>query len=418
MRAIIISDSRDYMGRLRRMLAGIVPDVEVSEYDPEQKGKPAPGYDWSAYDLLLIEDRLDGAESGLAWLASFALHDALPPAVLIAEQPDTFIARKAGEMEAIYVTRDSLDEKRLRGILADVVPDLSATSTPKKLAGKTFQNDSEVVRRLAEAGQAGGDTDGYKFVRLIGQGAQSRVYLAERVADNQTMVLKLLDLEDIADESMVQRFAREAELIAGVDSPYVIRFFDHGFTPSFGYIAVEFFARGDLKQRIENGIDTQTALIYTLNIAFGLEAIHSLDIVHRDLKPGNVMFRADDSLALADFGISRRLDESWDLTKTGAIIGTLSYLSPEQGLGRKVDQRTDLYALGMVMYEMLTGEKAFRANSPGALVYQHLHADVPTLPGEQARYQPILEKLLAKDPEDRYQTASELVVNLQPHCEA
>lgn len=418
MRAIIISDSRQYMGRLRRMLAAIVPEVEVSEYDPEQKGKPAPGFDWSAYDLLLIEDRLDGAESGLAWLASFTLHDALPPAVLIAEQPDAFIERKTGEMEAAYVVRGDLDEARLRALLKDAVPDLAATTTRRKLAGKTFQHDSEVVRRLAETSGSGADTDGYKFVRLIGQGAQSRVYLAERIADQQTMVLKLLDLEDIADESAVKRFAREAELIAGVNSPYVIRFFDHGFTPTFGYIAVEFFARGDLKQRIEHGIDTATALIYALNIAYGLEAIHSLDIVHRDLKPGNVMFRADDSLALADFGISRRLDDSWDLTKTGAIIGTLSYLSPEQGLGRKVDQRTDLYALGMVLFEMLTGEKAFKANSPGALVYQHLYADVPTLPEAQAAYQPILDRLLAKEPDDRYQTASELVVNLQPLCEA
>lgn len=418
MRAIIISDSKQYMGRLRRMLAAIIPEVEVSEYDPEQKGKPAPGFDWSSYDLLLIEDRLAGAESGLAWLASFALHDALPPAVLIAEQPDAFIERKTGEMETAYVVRGDLDETRLRALLKDAVPDLAATTTRRKLAGKTFQHDSEVVRRLAETSGSGSDTDGYKFVRLIGQGAQSRVYLAERIADQQTMVLKLLDLEDIAEESAVKRFAREAELIAGVNSPYVIKFFDHGFTPTFGYIAVEFFARGDLKQRIEHGIDTATALIYALNIAYGLEAIHSLDIVHRDLKPGNVMFRADDSLALADFGISRRLDDSWDLTKTGAIIGTLSYLSPEQGLGRKVDQRTDLYALGMVLFEMLTGEKAFKANSPGALVYQHLYADVPTLPDSQAAYQPILDRLLAKEPDDRYQTASELVVNLQPLCEA
>jgi serine/threonine protein kinase len=103
-------------------------------------------------------------------------------------------------------------------------------------------------------------------------------------------------------------------------------------------------------------------------------------IVHRDLKPGNIMFRSDDSLALADFGISKHLGGSWDLTKTGSILGTLNYLSPEQGLGKVVDQRTDLYGLGMTLFEMLTGEKAFHASSPGALVYQHLYADVPTLP--------------------------------------
>ena len=203
-------------------------------------------------------------------------------------------------------------------------------------------------------------------------------------------------------------------LIAGIDSPHVIKFFGHGFTPSYGYIAVEFFTRGDLKQRIENGISVDDGLLYTLHIAYGLQAIHDRGIVHRDIKPGNIMFRSDDSIALADFGISKHMDDSWNLTKTGAVIGTLSYLSPEQGLGQQIDHRADLYALGMVMFEMLSGKKAFHATSPGALVYQHLYADVPLLPDELSRYQRIIAKTLAKDPNDRYSSAQELIDNLTP----
>ena len=104
------------------------------------------------------------------------------------------------------------------------------------------------------------------------------------------------------------------------------------------------------------------------------------------------------------------------MTKTGSILGTLNYLSPEQGLGKRVDQRSDLYGAGMILFEMLTGRKAFHATSPGALVYQHLHADVPKLPEQLKHVQPIVDSLLAKDPDDRYQTASELVVNLLPFC--
>jgi serine/threonine protein kinase len=225
-----------------------------------------------------------------------------------------------------------------------------------------------------------------------------------------------MDLQSIDDATVTQRFAQEAILLSEIDSPYVVKFYGHDFTPKYGYIAVEFFTRGDLKQRIENGVNREESLLYTLNIAFGLEAIHTRNIVHRDLKPGNIMFRSDDSLALADFGISKDLGRSRDLTKTGSILGTLNYLSPEQGLGQQVDQRTDLYGLGMIMFEMLAGEKAYRASSPGALVYKHLYADVPTLPSHLAKYQSIIDHLLAKDPADRYQTASELVVNLQPHC--
>ncbi len=416
MRVIIISDSRDYMASVRRMLANLVSDVEVSEYDPDQSGRPGADFDWSAYDLLIIEDLLAGSESGLAWLAVFSIGARLPATILVAAQADDFVAGKVAEMSRTeYVLRDALDEARLRDLLDSLDVTLTPHSTARSLASVKFRHDSEIVRRLA-GGLSDDTSGGYKFVRLIGQGSQSRVYLAERLLDQQTLVLKVLDLDNIEDESVIARFQREAELIAGIESPYVIRFFDHGFTPSYGYIAVEFFTRGDLKQRIQNGIESADALLYALNIAYGLEAIHERGIVHRDLKPGNIMFRSDDSIALADFGISKHLDDSWGLTKTGAVVGTLSYLSPEQGLGRPIDHRTDIYALGIVLFEMLTGEKAFRATSPGALVYQHLHADVPLLPDPLARYQRIIAKTIAKDPDDRYQSASELIAHLAPLC--
>lgn len=416
MRAIIISDTSEHRGNVRRMLAELVPHVEVTEYDPEQHGQPGVDFDWSVYDVLLINDRLGGEESGLAWLAVFALNSRLPATIVIAERMDDFISKKIAEMPSTeYLTSDELTVANLGRLLDKLGIDQANRSTARGLSSMAFKNDSEIMRRLADT-NGGGGSDGYKFVRLIGQGSQSRVYLAERSVDRQTMVLKVLDLDLIDDVSAVQRFAREAELIASVDSPYVIKFYDHGFTPTFGYIAVEFFTRGDLKQRIENGIASEDALLYALNIAYGLQAIHALDIVHRDLKPGNIMFRSDDSIALADFGISKHLDDSWNLTKTGAVIGTLSYLSPEQGLGQPIDERTDIYALGMVLFEMLTGKKAFRANSPGALVYQHLYADIPLLPDELSRYQGIIAKTLAKDPNDRFNNAGELIEKLVPLC--
>lgn len=410
MRVIVISDSRDFMVELRHRLARIDHAVEVTEYDAAEQGRPGRGFDWTVYDLLVIDDRLAGEESGLAWLAMMGLASRLPATIMVADRADTFIEAKIGEMHRTeYALRAALDDARLRLLIERL--GIVEGRDMRTFANLAFDHDNEIVTSLG-----GGNAEDYKFVRLIGQGAQSRVYLAERVADQLTLVLKVLDLEGCEDESAVRRFIREAELLASIDSPYVVRFYDHGFTPSLGYIAVEFFTRGDLKQRIEHGVSTADALLYTLNIAYGLVAIHALDIVHRDLKPGNVMFRSDDSIALADFGISKRLNDSWDLTKTGAVIGTLSYLSPEQGLGREVDQRSDLYALGMMLFEMLTGHKAFHATSPGALIYQHLHADVPLLPDHLARYQRIIAKTLAKDPADRFQNAAELVAQLEPLC--
>ncbi len=411
MRIIIISDRREFMARLRHMLATIDGQAEVTEYDADTHGRPDSDFDWSVYDLLVIEDRLAGNESGLAWLAMLALATKLPPTIMVAARSDAFIAGKVAEMSGTeYVVRGELDEPRLRALLMRLGVDTHAR-TPSAAGELAFSGDSGIVHKLAVGG---GDAGDYRFVRLIGQGAQSRVYLAERLADDLTLVLKVLDLDAVEDEHAVERFAREAQLLAGIDSPYVIRFYDHGFTPTLGYIAVEFFARGDLKQRIQQGVTTSDALLYALHIAYGLEAIHARGIVHRDLKPGNVMFRGDGSMALADFGISKRLGESWGLTGTGAVIGTLSYLSPEQGLGQRVDPRSDLYSLGVLLFEMLAGRKAFVASSPGALLYQHLHADVPLLPDPLLRYQRLIAKTLAKNPAHRYQSARELIDVLEP----
>ncbi|MDA0821996.1 MAG: serine/threonine-protein kinase [Proteobacteria bacterium] len=254
---------------------------------------------------------------------------------------------------------------------------------------------------------------GYRFVRLIGQGASSRVYLAERFSDRTTMVLKIIDVATIKEPQALQRFVQEAELVSELDSPYVVHFLEHGFTKNYGYIAMEFFTRGDLKQRIEHGVSIQDAINYIRHIGFGLSAIHAHGIVHRDLKPGNIMFRSDDSLALADFGISKRLDETGELTKLGSVLGTPNYISPEQALGNDIDHRSDLYSAGVVFFEMLTGRKPFKAETAPALVYQHVHAPIPQLPNPVHNYQPIIDMLLAKDPDDRFASAEEFVSSLE-----
>ena len=148
------------------------------------------------------------------------------------------------------------------------------------------------------------------------------------------------------------------------------------------------------------------------NIARGLKAIHKVGIVHRDLKPANVMFRDDDSLALVDFGISKRVSEGFELTTAGTVIGTPHYLSPEQAEGLPADQRSDLYGLGVMFYEMLTGKKPYHGDTVSALIFQHLHAPIPRLPEELELMQPLLNKLMAKNPDDRYASTAELLNTL------
>src|SRR5690606_5954066 len=155
-------------------------------------------------------------------------------------------------------------------------------------------------------------------------------------------------------------------------------------------IAMEFFSRGDLKQRMELRLPPELAVIYMTHIAYGLDAIHKIGVVHRDLKPANIMFRGDDSLALADFGISKKLDAPSELTTLGQILGTPHYMSPEQGERKSIDQRSDLYSAGILFYALLTRKKPYTATTPAALIYQHVYAPVPELPAEFSKYQEII----------------------------
>jgi serine/threonine protein kinase len=249
----------------------------------------------------------------------------------------------------------------------------------------------------------------YRFGGVIGRGISCTVYVGERVQDGLTVAIKILDRSIAHEPEHLQRFIREGKLVSEVESPHVVKIHEQGFTNKYGFLVMEFFARGNLKRRIEQGISKEDAINYLHYIACGLEAVHDVGIVHRHVKPANVMFRADDSIALSDFGISKRMSASSDdLTSAGTVIGTPHYLSPEQALGVQADRGSDLYSLGVIFYEMLTGQKPYHGDTVSALIFQHLHAPVPVLPFECADMQPLLAKLMAKDPKDRFKSTSEL----------
>ncbi len=418
MKIIIVDDSREFMTLTRRLIAKGLPEVEVTEYDPEQQGAPGPDFDWSIYDVLILDYQLGTQETGLDWLVRYRQTKGFPPTILMTAVGDEYVAAKAIKFGAAEIIRkEDITTARLLELIREVIRERLALQPDATEPGNLkLQKDAQIlaeIRPPAAEQTPDGKRIGFRFVRLIGQGATSRVYLAERASDRSTLVLKVIDITNVKENQVLQRFVREAELIARLESPYVVHFLEHGFTETYGYIAMEFFTRGDLKQRIEHGVSVDDAVNYVMHIAHGLRAIHAVGIVHRDLKPGNIMFRSDDSLALADFGISKRLDDTSELTRNGSVLGTPNYISPEQAMGKLVDHRSDLYSAGVVLYEMLTGRKPYRAESAPALVYQHVHADIPHLPAALGRFQPIIDSLLAKQPEDRFSTADELSAALR-----
>ncbi|MDH3547063.1 MAG: serine/threonine protein kinase, partial [Gammaproteobacteria bacterium] len=198
------------------------------------------------------------------------------------------------------------------------------------------------------------------------------------------------------------------ELIAEINHPNIVRIYDLGVGDDHAHIAMEYLDGGDLKQRIAEGITERNAVSYLKQIASALAEIHGVGILHRDLKPGNIMLRKDESIALIDFGLAKRLRLRMEMTDEGEIFGTPYYMSPEQGHGNGVDHRSDIYSLGVIFYEMLTGEKPFRAGSAMAIIYQHARAPIPLLPTRVSQYQALLNMMLAKQPEDRLQSATEV----------
>jgi len=254
--------------------------------------------------------------------------------------------------------------------------------------------------------------EGYRIVRKIGEGGMAAIYLAQTGPVDELQVLKVMSIAGPDQGDTLQRFLQEFALLAQVQHPNVANIYRQGFSAGHAYIAMEYFALGDLRARIAGGLSGETAIAYARQIAAALQAIHRADIVHRDLKPDNLMLRADGSLALADFGIAKHVSMLITDTAHGEIVGTPYYLSPEQAQGRPVDRRCDLYSLGVMFYEMLTGAKPYRAKSAEELLELHVSGPVPLLRPPYEHLQPLLERLMAKDRDRRYAKAQQFLDDL------
>ena len=254
--------------------------------------------------------------------------------------------------------------------------------------------------------------EGYRVLRKIGEGGMASIFLADAGQGGPPQVLKVMRL-DKTEADGLQRFIQEFALLEQVSHPNVARIFRQDFSLGHAYIAMEYFPSGDLAARLKRPLDQATAMDYLKQTAAGLGAIHAVGIVHRDLKPDNLMLRQDGSLALADFGVAKQVSMLITDTGVGDIVGTPYYLSPEQALGHPVDARCDLYSLGVLTHEMLTGKKPYHAATAHDLLNMHIHDPVPTLPATLAVFQPVLDRLMAKDRDQRYQSAQALLDDLR-----
>lgn len=255
---------------------------------------------------------------------------------------------------------------------------------------------------------------GYKIEREIGKGGMATVYLAIQESLERSVVLKILDkVQSATSNEMTQRFVDEGRIVASLHHPNIVTIYDIGIAGEDLYISMEYVQGGDLKKRMESHVSPKIALDIISKIGSALDSAHTHNVIHRDVKPANILFRQDSTPLLTDFGIAKHTDYDKDLTSTGIFLGSPNYVSPEQADGIRVDGRSDIYSLGCIFYEMLTGYKPYHSDSVIDIVIQHKTSPVPTLPEKFLPYQSLLDRMMAKNIDDRFANAAEMLKHIE-----
>jgi len=260
------------------------------------------------------------------------------------------------------------------------------------------------------------DLNGYAPVQVLGRGEFGTVYLAESPRILQPVALKVMQRSQGDERSRISllKFAQEYRIARAIRNPAVVDVFDYGSTERVSFIAMEYFSRGSLKSIAGTLVAPAAAADWIRRIADALSVIHEHGVVHRDLKPANLMVRQDSSLALVDFGSAKYVDANSTITISRQVRGTPFYMSPEQAAGDNLDGRSDLYSLGVIAYELLTGDKPFRGQTVFEILEQHEKAPIPRLPERLAEWQPLIDALLAKSPANRPATATAALALIPP----
>ncbi|HSD67944.1 MAG TPA: serine/threonine-protein kinase [Woeseiaceae bacterium] len=395
-KVMIIDGHADFRRLLTHHVNTHWPDSVITEFDPIESGNLPDSFSGAGNDVVLIGDQ-QGDRDALHTLKLFSKTPGFPPVVYFAADESAREAAERCKVAAFFV-RDQIRHKALIVRLGDILRAQRRTSTTDSLfVGDMGTGISPLIK-------------GYRFIRKLSATSHSAVYLAQRQQDDLKVVLKVLQqVPDLAEGiGAFDRFLQEYELIADLHHPNIVKILDLGVSDDHAHIAMEYLGGGDLRQKIEAGIRTADAVSYLRQISGALAKVHSVGITHRDLKPGNIMLRVDGSIALIDFGLAKRMRLRQEITDSGEIFGTPYYMSPEQGRGNDVDARSDIYSLGVIFYEMLTGQKPYTASNAMGIIYKHSEAPVPLLPHRLAVHQALLNMLLAKRPEDRLQTAAEI----------
>ena len=457
-RVMVVDDDPRYSEWLRHHLDVLCPQASVSMLNLVEFERWCVTFSGRDCDLLMLAAPFgsspeDPGAHGLSLLRRLREQPATPAVIAIAEDGNELTAVRALQLGAVdYLPKRLLTPERLStavrvalrrverrvarrlASLANLARDAARQAARAKSPSvpDVFAAADAAAPAAGDPAAAAGDGEapadalqpnsiaalltasnpevipGYTLRLKIGESEKAVVYLASSAQRGHNVALKVS--KTLRDDAAGRQFLeREYTAIMAVRSPLVVEIYDYGVHAGFEYLAMEYLPRGDLKARIQRGVTEQEALHYVREIAASLKVVHEAGLVHRDLKPPNVMLRENDAVALIDFGLARSLDGNTISTQTGVLLGSPYYMSPEQALGEALDARSDFYSLGIIFYEMLTGQKPYTGATAMEVLQQHVSAPLPTLPTDLTRYQPFLARLLAKGRGERFADAAEIV---------
>jgi len=393
---MIIDEQAEFRSLLMHHVTTHWPDAIIAAYDPTAAGHLPDEFGGAGNDVILLGSMHGDDRDGVDVLARFVQRKNFPPVIYFGTADDEKAAADL-HPDAHFMREHLSHDSLIVGISDVLLSNQRIASTSSLFVGDMRTGIHPLIK-------------GYRFMRRLGSTEHSGVYLAERESTHLKVVLKVLRQTPEHGEGVgaFDRFLQEYETIADMDHPNIVRIYDLGVSDTHAHIAMEYLDGGDLRLKIENGMRERDAVRFLRQIASALSAVHQKHVLHRDLKPGNIMLRKDGSVALIDFGLAKRVRLEVAITDKGEIFGTPYYMSPEQGHGGDVDERSDIYSLGVIFFEMLTGEKPYKGGTAMGIIYKHARAPVPLLPPRLSRFQSLINMMLAKKPEDRLQTAAEI----------
>jgi DNA-binding response OmpR family regulator len=447
-RVLVVDDDRRYGEWLRHHLDVLCPEASVSMLNLEEFQRWCATFSGRDCDLLMLAASFgaspeDPDAHGLTLLRRLREQPATPAVIALAEQGNELTAVRALQLGAVdYLPKRLLTPERLstavrvalRRVERRVARRLASLANLSRDAEFNGANAAERTAPpsaavAADPGRPGTGAEGgalqpgsiaalltsnseyipgYTLRLKIGESEKAVVYLASSAHRGHNVALKVS--KTLRAEAAGRQFLeREYTAVMAVRSPLVVEIYDYGIHGGFEYLAMEYLPRGDLKARLQRGVSEQEALHYVAQIAAALQVVHEAGLVHRDLKPPNVMLRDNDSVALIDFGLARSIDGTTVSTQTGVLLGSPYYMSPEQAQGEALDARSDFYSLGVICYELLTGQKPYIGGTAMEVLQQHVSSPLPTLPEDLCRYASFLARLMAKSRGERFATAAEII---------